>query len=89
MGFSRLEDIVAHQFAEEFKLEVYTLINASPGARRDFKFNDQLRRAASGIGPAIAEGFGHGTTLSARAPQPARQPAKTRRRRQADKSRRR
>jgi four helix bundle protein len=57
-GFGRLEDIVAHQFAEEFKLEVYALINTSPGARRDFKFNDQLRRAASGIGPAIAEGFG-------------------------------
>ena len=60
MGFSRLEDIVAHQFAEEFKLEVYSLINASPGARRDFKFNDQLRGAASGIAPAVAEGFGRG-----------------------------
>lgn len=58
MGFGRLEDIVAHQFAEEFKFEVYGLINASPGARRDFKFRDQLRDAASGISAAVAEGFG-------------------------------
>jgi four helix bundle protein len=58
MGFGRLEDIVAHQFAEEFKHEVYELIKASPDARRDFKFIDQLRGAASGIAAAIAEGFG-------------------------------
>lgn len=58
MGFGRLEDVVAHQFAEEFKLEVYGLIDASPGARGDFKFRNQLRDAASGISAAVAEGFG-------------------------------
>jgi len=57
MGFRRLEDIVAHQFAEEFKLEVYELVRASPEARRDFKFRDQLQEAASGIGVCVAEGF--------------------------------
>jgi hypothetical protein len=40
-----LEDLVAYQFAEEFKLEVYALISASPGARKDLDFRDQLRRA--------------------------------------------
>jgi hypothetical protein len=54
----RLEDLVAFQFALEFKLEVYRLIDASPTAPRDFKFKDQLTDAAAGIERAMAEGFG-------------------------------
>jgi len=58
MGARTLEDLVAYQFAEEFKLEVYALIEASPGARRDFEFRDQLRSAAAGISSTTSEGFG-------------------------------
>jgi hypothetical protein len=38
MGVHRLDDLIAHQFAAEFKLEAYGLISASPGARQDFAF---------------------------------------------------
>ena len=55
-----LEDLVAYQFAEEFKLEIYSLINASPGARKDFDFRDQLRDAAAGVASTTSEGFGRG-----------------------------
>jgi four helix bundle protein len=55
-----LEDLIAYQFAEEFKLEVYALVKASPGARRDFDFTDQLRRAAAGVASTTSEGFGRG-----------------------------
>jgi four helix bundle protein len=54
----RLEDLVAYQFAENFKLEVYGLIEASPRARRSFKYCEQLEDACAGIERAIAEGFG-------------------------------
>ena len=60
MGVHRLDDLIAHQFAEEFKLEAYGLISASPGARQDFGFKRQLQKAASGVGAAVAEGFGRG-----------------------------
>ena len=60
MGVHQLDDLVAHQFAEEFKLEAYGLITASPGARQDFTFKRQLQKAASGVGAAVAEGFGRG-----------------------------
>jgi four helix bundle protein len=55
-----LEDLIAYQFAEEFKLEVYALVKASPGARKDFDFTDQLRRAAAGVASTTSEGFGRG-----------------------------
>jgi four helix bundle protein len=54
----RLEDLVAYQFAESVKLEVYGLIEASPRARRSFKYREQLEDACAGIERAIAEGFG-------------------------------
>lgn len=60
MGVRQLDDLVAYQFAEEFKLEAYGLISASAGARQDFRFTRQLQKAASGVGAAVAEGFGRG-----------------------------
>lgn len=58
MGVERVEELVAYQFASEFKLEVYRLIDQSVGARRDFKFKAQLQDAASGMEATIVEGFG-------------------------------
>lgn len=58
MGAKRLEDLVAFQFAVEFKLEVYRIVGNSSAAGHDFKYKDQLFDAASGVERAIAEGFG-------------------------------
>ncbi|MGE5837749.1 MAG: four helix bundle protein [Acidobacteriota bacterium] len=57
VGVARLDDLDAYQLAQEFKREVYRLIDASPGALRDFKFRDQLRDSASGVARNIGEGF--------------------------------
>jgi four helix bundle protein len=57
MGVKLLEELVAYQLAQEFKREVYRLIDASKGATRDFKFRDQLRDSASGVPRNIGEGF--------------------------------
>jgi four helix bundle protein len=53
----RLEDLVAYQFAVEFKLEVYRLVEATGAARQDLRFKSQLCDAASGVEACIAEGF--------------------------------
>jgi four helix bundle protein len=58
MGVQRLDDLIAHQFAEEFKAAVYLLLNSSTNARRDFKFRSQLQDSAAGVASAVAEGFG-------------------------------
>jgi four helix bundle protein len=57
MWARRIEDLVAFQLANEFKREVYRLIDSSPGATRDFKFKDQTSDAAAGIERALNEGF--------------------------------
>jgi four helix bundle protein len=57
MGIRKLEDLVAWQFAREFKLEVYGLIDRSPAAKADFSFCGQLKRSARGVTNCIAEGF--------------------------------
>src|SRR5688572_21255398 len=57
MGAKCVEDLVAYQFAVEFKLEVYRLIHESPDASRSFKFRSQLEDAASGVEATISEGF--------------------------------
>jgi four helix bundle protein len=54
----RVEDLIAYQFAEEFKLAVYDVIKRSPSAQRSFKYREQLEDAAAGIERTIAEGFG-------------------------------
>lgn len=57
MGVHRIEDLIAWQLAQSFKLEVYRLLRAYPAAGADFQFRDQLRGSASSVGANIAEGF--------------------------------
>jgi four helix bundle protein len=57
MGVNRVEDMVAHQFAVEFKLEVYRLIRESPEANRDRKYRMQLADATDGVDANMTEGF--------------------------------
>ena len=57
MWAKRIEDLAAFQLGNEFKLEVYRLIDGSPTAQRDFKFRDQIRHAAAGIERNLNEGF--------------------------------
>ena len=58
MAARRVEDLIAYQFAEEFKLTVYDVINNSSSAQRSFKYREQLEDAAAGIERTVAEGFG-------------------------------
>jgi four helix bundle protein len=53
-----LGELVAYQFAHEFKLEVYRILDGSPRALSDFKFLSQIREATAGVEGCIAEGFG-------------------------------
>ncbi len=57
MSIRRLEDLVAFQFAGEFKDAVYALLDASPRARKDFRFVAQVRDATDSVASNIAEGF--------------------------------
>jgi four helix bundle protein len=57
MGVRLLKELWAYQLAQDFKREVYRLIDDSQGASRDFKFKDQLRDSASGVPRNIGEGF--------------------------------
>ena len=43
--------------AVDFKLEVYRLIRESPGASRDFRFQNQLSDAAASVEACLAEGW--------------------------------
>jgi four helix bundle protein len=58
MPVQRIEDLIAFQFAGEFKLAVYDVIERHPDVKRSFKYREQLDDAASGIERAVAEGFG-------------------------------
>jgi four helix bundle protein len=57
MGIKRLDELIAWRLAVEFKIEVYRIVKANPGASRDFRYRDQLFDAASGAEMTIAEGF--------------------------------
>ena len=57
MGFKTLEEIHAYTLTREFKLEVYRLIEESPGAQRDARFRSQVHEALSGAESNIGEGF--------------------------------
>jgi four helix bundle protein len=57
VGARRVEELVAWQLANEFKREVYRLLQVSSGAQGDFRFRDQLRAAAASVGMNTAEGF--------------------------------
>jgi four helix bundle protein len=53
----KIDDLVAWQLAQAFKVEVYRLVNNSPGARADVRFTGQIRDAAASVGMNVAEGF--------------------------------
>lgn len=57
VGIERLEDLIAWQLADQFKRAVYEMIRASPGARADAHFREQLSAAAASAAMNIAEGF--------------------------------
>ena len=52
-----LKELVVWQLAEQLRDDVVRLVNSS-GARRDFKFRDQIIPAASSVAANIAEGYG-------------------------------
>lgn len=52
-----LDELIAFQFAREFKLEVYRLLRDHPATERDIRYCSQLREAASGVEANIAEGW--------------------------------
>ena len=60
-GFKRFEEIVAWQLCVELGT-VISEITASGLVSKDFKFRDQIRRAADASAPLIAEGFKRFTT---------------------------
>jgi four helix bundle protein len=57
VGVRRYRELQCWQLAGELKRRVYAII-ASPPAKHDFKFCDQIRDSARGGPRAIAEGFG-------------------------------
>jgi four helix bundle protein len=57
MGVQRVEDLIAWQLANAFKVEIYRLIRESAGARADHRFRGLLRDAAASAGMNIGEGF--------------------------------
>jgi four helix bundle protein len=57
MGVSRLEDLVAWQLAQAFKVEVYRLLREHAGASADTAFREQLRASTSSVPMNIGEGF--------------------------------
>ena len=56
-GMANLKDLIVWQLAEELRAEIVRLSN-EPAARRDFRFRDQIVRAASSVAANIAEGYG-------------------------------
>jgi hypothetical protein len=57
MGARTFKELHAWQLANELKVAIYRLVEASK-AERDFGFRDQLRDAAASAPRNIAEGFG-------------------------------
>jgi four helix bundle protein len=57
VGARRVEELAVWQLADEIRCQVHALAAADP-AKKDFRFCDQLRNAASPISSNVAEGFG-------------------------------
>ena len=57
MGARTFRELQAWQFADSLRRQVIALTAAGPAAK-DFKFVDQIRRAANSACANIAEGFG-------------------------------
>ena len=53
MGIKKFEDIIVWQKAQDFSVEIYSLIRNN----RDFSFRDQITKASVSISHNIAEGF--------------------------------
>jgi four helix bundle protein len=49
--------LIAWQLGEAFKREVFRIVQASEGARRDLKFRSQLLEAARAVPANLVEGF--------------------------------
>ena len=60
MTARRLDDLVAHQFIQRFKLEVYALIKRTPALRTEFRYVSQIREAAANAASDVSEGFKRG-----------------------------
>jgi four helix bundle protein len=66
MGVKRFQDLVCWQLSTELKRGIYALIDRT-GAKRDFKFRDQIMESSASAPSNIAEGFGsYGHRESAR-----------------------
>ena len=57
MGFKKLEDSIAFQLTQSFKLETYRLVKVTPDAWRDLKYRSQLYDAVASAESNIDEGF--------------------------------
>jgi four helix bundle protein len=57
VGVRTLEELRAWQLANEFKLEVYRLVDGCPAATADFRFKSQIFDAVDSNEACIAEGF--------------------------------
>jgi len=57
MGAKKVEDLDVWQLCEEIRVSVTAGIASAP-ARKDFKFCDQILRAAEDAASNISEGFG-------------------------------
>ena len=57
MTVERIDDLVAHQFIQNFKVEVYALIKRTPALRTRFQYVDQLQDAAADAASDVSEGF--------------------------------
>ncbi len=54
---SKYQELIAWQRAEAFKEIVVTLLEASPAARNDWPYRNQLLQATQSVAANIAEGF--------------------------------
>jgi four helix bundle protein len=50
-------DLIAWQLADQFKKEVFRLLESSPAARSDFRYRSQLVDSATSVTANLVEGF--------------------------------
>lgn len=56
MKVRRVTDLLAYEFAHEFKLAVYNIARKTPVVERELRYKSQLFEAASGVEHCIVEG---------------------------------
>ena len=52
-----MEELDAFQLASDLKCGIYALVAATPAAKADWRFRDQLFDAAASVSSCMAEGF--------------------------------